>query len=210
MIRLSQLGYLGYVSRSRSHSLKQAQFDGSLLDGDTVSHSSMVHCQMEPLSLIVPWFTARWHHCHSQFHGLLLDGATVTHSSMVHCQMAPLSLPDTFQTPSRHPPGGWLEQREIMLSQANLAELELGLSLAILGSSSHTCLLHRLHSVPPQSTELSRNCGDQFSTYSSLGTPGYYRQGVAPSSHSLEESSPTNPFIHQKSHLLTHLGECVP
>ena len=55
-----------------------SQFHGSLLDGDTVTHSSIFHCQMAPMSLIVAQFNDRWRYCHSQFHVSLLDGATVT------------------------------------------------------------------------------------------------------------------------------------
>ena len=35
----------------------------SLIDGSTVSRSSMVYCKMVPLSVLIPWFTIGWHHC---------------------------------------------------------------------------------------------------------------------------------------------------
>ena len=41
------------------------------LNPPTVSHSSMIHCKMVPLSVIVLWFTIRWSHCQPQFNGSL-------------------------------------------------------------------------------------------------------------------------------------------
>ena len=65
---------------------------GSLLDGATVSHSSMVYNQMLPLSFIVHWFTLIWCHHQSQFFLSLIDGSNVSYISKVHYQMVPMSV----------------------------------------------------------------------------------------------------------------------
>ena len=62
-------------SKFNGSQLDVAKVTYSQLDCATVNYSSMVHCQLAPLVVLVPWFTVRRRHCLSYFRG--------------HCQMVP-------------------------------------------------------------------------------------------------------------------------
>ena len=66
---------------------------------------------MAPLSLIVPWFTARWRHCYFQTPSRHLPGTLQTPFKHV---------PNTLQTCSRHPPDTlWTPSRQTLFSKTS-------------------------------------------------------------------------------------------